>query len=430
VLGRVNRRSTCFGATAALAATTLLVALVNLGCDSPASDTGQVARSSLARDTAPVVSADDASTLANDNLGFAVDLYRNLGAGGGNLIFSPASISIALAMAYGGASTTTATEIAKTLHFTLSPERLHPAFDALDLALTTPPAGSAPNAFTLKIANATWGQRGFPFLPAYLDLLAQDYGAAIRTLDFEGAPEPSRMAINAWVSDQTEQKIPQLLPGGSIDSATRLVLTNAVFFHGDWVNPFDPKSPMGAFHADGGDVSVAMMSNDKFAAVASGPGWMSATLPYVGGTTSMVVVVPDQGTFSAFEASLTADELTSILGAPIVNGGVVFPRFKFSTATSLKTALSMMGMPDAFDGAADFSGIDGARDLQISDVIHQANIEVDEQGTTAAAATAVVFRDASTMNNVLVVDRPFLFFIRHDPTGALLFAGRVTDPTK
>jgi serpin B len=174
-----------------------------------------------------------------------------------------------------------------------------------------------------------------------------------------------------------------------------------------------------------------MMSNDKFAAVSSGPGWMSATLPYAGGTTTMVVVVPDQGTFSTFEAGLTADELTSILGAPIVNGSVVLPRFKFSTATSLKAALSMMGMPDAFDGAADFSGIDGARDLQISDVIHQANIEVDEQGTTAAAATAVVFRDASAMiGNVLVVDRPFLFFIRHDPTGALLFAGRVTDPTK
>jgi serpin B len=391
-----------------------------------------VVQSNLARVTAPVVSADDASTLASDNLGFAIDLYKALGTSSGNLIFSPASISTALAMAYAGASTTTATEMATTLHFTLPPARLHRAFDALDLALTMTRGSSASNAFALEITNAAWGQRGFPFLPAYLDLLAQDYGAGLRIVDFAAAPEPSRTAINRWVSEQTEQRIPQLLAAGSIDSSTRLVLTDAVFFHGDWLNPFDPNSQMGPFHADGGDVSVAMMSREGFAPVWSGTGWMAATLPYVGGTTSMVVIVPDRGTFATFEAGLTAGKVALILGAQASVGTVVMPRFRFSTATSLKKTLSMMGMPEAFGGAADFSGIDGVRDLEISDVVHQADIDVDEKGTTAAAATAVVVHDTSAMvtGNDLIVDRAFLFLIRHDPTSALLFAGRVTDPTK
>ena len=261
------------------------------------------------------MSTDDASTLASDNLGFAVDLYQALRSTGGNLVFSPASISIALAMTYAGAATTTASEIASTLHFTLPPARLHPAFDALDLALTTPPAGSAPNAFALKIANATWGQRGFPFLSSYLDLLAQDYGAGLRTVDFESAPEPSRAAINAWVSEQTEQRIPQILPPGSIDPATRLVLTDAVYFHGDWLTPFDPMSPMDTFHASSGDVSVAMMSNEATVPVWSGTGWTAASVPYVGGTTSMVLLVPDSGTFAQFESTLSADTLASIMAA-------------------------------------------------------------------------------------------------------------------
>jgi serpin B len=424
----MSTRFPCVRASA-VTATTLLVAVANLGCGGTSSDMGQVAQSSLARVTAPVVSADDAATLASDNLGFAVDLYRALSSASGNLVFSPASISVALAMTYAGAATTTASQIASTLHFTLPPARLHPAFDALDLALTTPPAGSAPNAFALEIANATWGQRGFPFLSTYLDLLAQDYGAGLRTVDFRGAPEPSRLTINAWVSEQTQQRIPQILPRGSIDSNTPLVLTDAVYFHGDWLNPFDPMSPMGTFHASSGDVSVAMMSNEDPVPIWSGTGWTAAAVPYVGDTTSMVLVVPDSGTFVQFESGLTSGGLASIVGGQTGGGTIVMPRFKFSSTTALKNVLSTMGMPDAF-GGADFSGIDGGRDLFISNVFHQANVEVDEKGTTASAATAVVLHTLSIRSVGLVVDRPFLFFIRHDPTGAILFAGRVTDPTQ
>jgi serpin B len=431
----MRNRSPLSRASSAVKTTTLLVALANVGCGGGASsDTGQVAQSTLARVTVPVVSTDDTATLASDNLGFAVDLYKALGTARSNLVFSPASISIALAMTYAGAGTTTATEMATTLHFTMPPDRLHPAFDALDLALTTPPAGSDPNAFALTIANTTWGQRGFSFLPTYLDLLAQDYGGGLRTVDFAAAPEPSRTAINAWVSEQTDRRISQLLPAGSIDSSTRLVLTDAVYFHGDWRKPFDPNSPMGTFHADGGDVAVAMMFNEKSVVpVWSGTGWRAAAVPYVGDTTSMVLIVPDQGTFAAFEAGLTASGLATIVSGQTGTGAVAMPRFKFSTATSLKKALMTMGMPSAFDSiSADFSAIDGARDLSISDVVHQADIAVDEEGTTAAAAAAVTLQNTSAEvnTNTLVVDRPFLFFIRHNPTGAILFAGRVMDPTQ
>jgi serpin B len=429
----IGKRSRPTQASSAVTATTLLVVLANFGCAGTPADEGQVAESNLARVTSPVVSVDDATTLASDNLAFAVDLYQALRSTSGNLVFSPASISIALAMAYAGAATTTAAEMAATLHFSLPPARLHPAFDALDLVLTMPPAASPSNTFVLNIANTIWGQRGFTFLPTYLDLLAQDYGAGLRTVDFSGAAEPSRVAINAWVSEKTERKIPQLLPRGSIGSDTRLVLTDAVYFHGDWLTAFNPNSQIGNFHAEAGDVPAAMMSSTATFPVWSGTGWSAASIPYVGETTSMVLIVPDAGTFAQFEASLTAAGLASIVSAQGGVGGVLLPRFKFSTAISLTDTLATMGMPSAFDASlADFSGIDGARDLSISLVIHQANVAVDEKGTTAAAATAVVFQrvDVEVNANMLVVDRPFLFFIRDNITGAVLFAGRVTDPTQ
>jgi serpin B len=413
-------------------APTILAVFANCSCGAQAPDTGKVVQSSVTRVTAPTVASADAATLAVDNLTFAINLYQALKTNDGNLIFSPASMSIALAMAYAGAATTTASEMASVMQFTLPPDRLHPAFDALDLALTAAPPGAPENAFALTIANATWGQQGFPFLSTYLDLLAEYYGAGLRTVDFMNAPEPSRMAINAWVSEETDQQIPQLLPAGSIGSNTRLVLTDATYFNGDWQTPFDPDSPSGTFHATSGDVSVPMMSNKLSHPVWTGTGWTGVALPYVGGTTSMILVVPDAGTFADFEAALTADKLTAILAGQGVDGGpVVMPRFKFSTAESLAATLAIMGMPNAFTAAtADFSGIDGQQDLFISDVVHQADIAVDEKGTTAAAATGVVFVDESYVVPAVVVDRPFLFFIVHQPTGAFVFAGRVTDPSQ
>ena len=415
---------------AAIAAVALLPACGGSGGSAPVG----VEQSSLPRITSPTVSTDDATELAGDNRGFAVDLYQQLRGQAGsddNLVFSPISISLAMAMLYNGAATETATQMATTLHFTLPTNRLNAAFDALDLALTTPPSGGA-GSFQLSLANSAWTQAGFPILAPYLDVLAEDYGAGINTVDFETAPDAARSAINAWVAQKTQNQIPTLFPAGSIDDLTRLVLANAVYFHGDWVTPFDPNSQNATFHAQAGDVGVPMMTNkDANAALWSGSGWQAASLAYQGDTASMILVVPDAGTFDAFEQSLTADTLAGIL----VNGQQTFgalsmPRFKFSLSTALNDTLAALGMPDAFDETtADLSGIDGMKDLHVQAVLHQADIAVDEKGTTAAAATGIGVGDAAAILNSLTVDRPFLFFIVHQSTGALLFAGRVVDPS-
>jgi len=388
-------------------------------------------RSDKIRVTSPVVSDADAAQLAADNLAFAVDMHQRLRAQQpGNFIFSQTSISTALAMLYAGAATTTAAEMASTLHFSLPAERLHAAFNALDLALTTPPAGGDAAAFRLKLANSSWVQDGFNVLPAYLDTLAVNYGAGLFQRDFTTQAEAARVDINGWVSDRTEAQIPELFPEGSINAMTRLVLANAVFFHGDWKKPFNHNSQNATFHAPAGDVSVPMMIGSGNAKLWSGTGYAAASAAYVGDTVSMIVVVPDAGTFDAFEAGLTADSLAAILSPAQPGGGdLIMPRFKFDTAVALKDALTAMGMPEAFSPGADFSGIDGGRDLHVQSVIHKAIIAVDEKGTTAAAATGVVVGTTS-LPPQLRADRPFLFFIRHDPTGAVLFQGRVLDPSK
>jgi serpin B len=416
--------------TPAVLATALFPACGGSGASVPIG----IEQSTQTRITNPTVPAGDAAELASDNRAFAVDLYQALrtqAGSGANLVFSPTSLSIALAMLYNGAATETATQIATALHFTLPADRLNAAFDALDLALTTPPSGD-PGTFELSLANSTWVQQGFPIWPAYLDVLAENYGAGVNTVDFRAAPEDARNAINAWVAGQTQNQIPTLFPAGSIDDLTRLVLADAVYFHGDWVTPFKPGSPNGTFHAPAGDVSVPMMSAEDNAMLWSGAGWNAGSLAYIGADASMILVVPDAGTFDSFEAALTADALSAMIApAQQATGALTMPRFKFSLAEKLNDTLAGLGMPDAFeDAAADFSGIDGTTDLKVQTVVHQADIAVDEKGTTAAAATGVgVGEKASVDVSTLTVDRPFLFFIVHQPTGALLFAGRVVDPT-
>ena len=388
-------------------------------------------RSDKQRIMAPAVSSDDAATVANDNLAFSLDLYRALRSRKpGNLVFSQTSISTALAMLYAGAGTSTATQIAHTLHFTLPAPRLHAAFNALDLALTTPPPGAKAAAFRLDIANSIWIQDGMTVLPAYLDTLAENYDAGLFVQNFASAPEPARKAINSWVADLTEDQIPTLFPAGSINTLTRLVLANAVFFHGDWKVPFRKDSSNGVFHALTGDVSVPTMHGDFNARIWSGPGWNAGSLDYVGDTTSMIIVMPDAGTFGTFEAALTPELLGAMLAGTRSAGSadLFMPRFKFATDVALGETLSALGMPEAFGDKADFSGINGARDLRVQQVIHKAIIAVDEKGTTASAATGVSV-GVTSAPPTLVVDRPFLFFIRHNPTGAILFQGRVVDPS-
>lgn len=391
---------------------------------------GAVARSGQARLTAPQVPSEDLAALAAGNDAFAVDLYQTLRTTSGNMAFAPESLSIALAMTFGGAGGTTAAQMASTMHFALPADRLHPAFDALDLALNTAP--TSPAAFRLTVANAVWADQQLSVLPSFLDLLARNYGAGVRLADFIGAPESARQVINQWLSDQTAGKVPELLTMADITPQTRMVLTNAIYFKADWQTPFAPQSAPGTFHAAAGDVSVPMMTGPAAVPVWTGAGYTAARLPYAGGTTSMLLIVPDVGAFDAFEAALTADTLQAVLDAAATATlqGVSLPRFMAGQHFSVKTALMALGMVDAFDGgAADFSGIDGGRDLFIKDVIHQANVAVDEQGTEAAAATAVVINRKAVMQ-ILRVDRPFLFLIRDDANGATLFMGRVLDPTQ
>jgi len=288
--------------------------------------------------------------------------------------------------------------------------------------------------FRLNIVNAIWGQTGYSFLPEFLDVLAENYGAALRLLDFVQAPEESRAIINDWVSGQTEGKIEDLIPEGLIDTLTRLVLTNAIYFNAAWRYPFEEaQTHDGAFRLlDGSQVTVPMMAQTESFGYAEDEGYQAVELPYVGGQLSMVIFFPQAGQFEAFEDSLDAARVGAILEdlAPR-NVSLTMPKFEFDSEFGLAKTLAAMGMADAFSSAADFSGMDGTRDLFIREVVHKAFVSVDEEGTEAAAATAVVvqLKGMPAPPVEVTVDRPFVFMIRDVETGTILFIGRVVDPS-
>ncbi|MBC7228213.1 MAG: serpin family protein [Thermoflexales bacterium] len=407
------------------------------GCVRPGDRSVQVARADVARVTQPDVPAQDLTELVNGNNSFAFDLYRALREGrDGNLFYSPFSISIALAMTWAGARGETERQMAETLHFTLPQDRLHAAFNALDLELAQRGQGARGKdgkGFRLHIVNALWGQQGYQFLPPFLETLARNYDAGLRLLDFAGDPEAARGVINDWVSDQTESRIRDLLPPGTIDALTRLVLTNAIYFNAAWAEPFDPKTTRdGVFHLlDGRQVTVPMMRQTANYGYGAGEGFQVVELPYDGNELAMVILLPDAGRFEEFENSLDAERVDEILRS-LAYGGVTLtmPRFRVESDFRLADTLAAMGMPAAFQpGQADFSGMDGSRDLYISAILHKAFVDVDESGTEAAAATAVVIGLTAFIPRIEVtVDRPFIFLIRDLRTGTILFVGRVLNP--
>ena len=385
-------------------------------------------------------SSTDVSALGANNRAFAFDLYHAVASdhANENLLFSPYSISSALAMTYEGARTQTASELKATLHFELERPALHEAFNATDLQLSSRgmgQAGADGTPFRLNVNNSIWAQRGYPVVPAYLDVLAVNYGAAVYLADFRSQPEAARTSINAWVSDKTEKLIPELLPVRSINSLTRFVLTNAVYFNASWQTKFDEKltTAQPFTKLDGSQVSVQMMHATRLIPYAEGAGYRAIGLPYASDELSFIAVLPDAGAFQTVEATLTAawfDELRAQLQGTSVYLDVGLPKLDYKTAASLRTTLSGLGMPTAFEGAADFSGMTSGS-VSIDDVIHQAVLKVFEGGTIAAAATAVIFADksASGTDNVVTFDRPFILAIVDEPTGAVLFLGRVLDPT-
>jgi serpin B len=376
--------------------------------------------------------------LVADNNAFALDLYHAVSGMGDNLIFSPYSVSVALAMTYAGARGTTEQQMAAALHFTLPQDQLHAAFKALKDGLPQAETGdtqSEDQRFRLAIANALWGQSGYPFRQDYLDLVAEDYGAGLQLIDFLADPEAARQHINDWISQQTQDRIKDLLPPGSVDAATRLILTNAIYFKAAWRSQFEAAATRdGLFHLlDGSTVSVPRMSQTAQFGYAAGQGYQAVVLPYEGNRMAMVILLPDQGTFAAFEDALSADQFDSILGSVVWQQvALSMPRFTYESEFGLKDALAQMGMPDAFEpGVADFSGMSDQNNLYISDVVHKAFVKVDESGTESAAATGVIVGVMAVPAAPLevTIDRPFLYMIYDQTSNAILFMGRVLNPS-
>ena len=397
----------------------------------------EVIKSDKPRVLSPAISQTDMASLVDGNSAFALNLYQALKDTDGNLFYSPYGISEALAMTYGGARGDTEKQMADTLHFSLTQNQLHPAFNSLDQELAKRGQGAKgkdEKGFRLHVVNAIWGQNDFKFTSEYLDLLAQNYGAGLRILDFIKATEQSRTTINQWVSDQTESKIKDLIPRGSIDPMTRLVLTNAIYFNAAWKYPFTVESTSsGKFHLlNGSEISVPLMKQTKSFGYAEGDNYQIVELPYDGNELSMVILLPRLEQFKAIEASLNSQQVNNMIRSIQSRQMILsMPRFRFESNFGLKKTLSGMGMPVAFSTDADFSGMDGKRALYIKDVIHKSFIYVDEAGTEAAAATGVIMGVTSMPASPIevTIDHPFIFLIRDVKTGVVLFVGRVLSPS-
>ncbi|WP_437957620.1 serpin family protein [Sorangium sp. So ce119] len=396
--------------------------------------------SDTTRITTPDVPPEDQASLSRNNKSFALDLGRALGGATNNVIYSPFSVSTALAMTYAGARSATEQAMAEAMRFELPQARLHAAFNHLDLELKTrarDPGEGVGVGFRLHTANALWSHVGLAIEPSFLKVLGENYGAPVRLADFDRPPEAEDL-INAWVSDQTEGKIPELLQG-ALTQESRLVVVNAISFEAAWSTPFEEDATQPGTFRRGDDTSVTaqMMHGRQVTRHGADDGWEAVEIPYHGASVSMFLVMPTAGTAEAFEASLDGEALEALIASMQYRSvDITMPKFSFGSSASLKEALTGLGMEVAFGPGADFSGILGGGGVQIQDVLHKAVIDVDEAGTEAAAATAVVLAVSGSGGAVdppepavIVLDRPFFFFISDVPTGAILFAGRVNDPT-
>ena len=392
--------------------------------------TSPVVRADVPRVTKPVSPA-DAAALRDGNAVFAGRLLAVVARDRHNVALSPASISEALSMAFAGARGTTASEMASALDFRLAPGALGRAWGAVDRSLADV---NGPDA-TLDVANALYGQAGQRFRQAFLRVIARNYGAGLRIADFERAAEAARAEINAWVSEQTRDKIPELLGPGDVDPSTRLMLVNAVYLKAKWLSPFKKQSTFPAvFHAPDGAVEVPTMHQTGTFGYLPGDGYQALELPYRGGRLAFDILLPSPGGLRSLLARLAgAGPLSLLADLRRQQVGLALPKFRLDTRFELAGALETLGMRLAFEpGGADLSGIAGKPgDLYIKSVVHEAYLNVDEAGTEAAAATGVGI-SASAMPAPppiqVVVDRPFAFVLRDLKTGAVLFTGVVSRP--
>ncbi len=368
--------------------------------------------------------------LVAGNNAFAFDLLGELSKEEGNIFFSPFSISTALAMTYAGAAGETADEMAAALHFPEDGSGLHPSYGAL---LTSLDRGSDLEGYLLAPANRLWGQTGYPFVQTFLDITGTHYQAGFEELDFGADSDGSRVTINDWVEDQTAGTIKDLLPESPpvITPSTKLVLTNAIYFKGNWQTEFDPEetTDLPFYLDDGSSVNVPTMYQKGYFPYVYVDDAILLELPFQGKDLSMIFISPhEMDRLPDIEKAISAELLEEWMGQLDADTLEVYlPRFKMESSFSLSDAMIALGMELAFTESADFSGITGTRDLLISALIHKGFVEVNEEGSEAAAATAVVMTDS--MGPLFNGNHPFLFLIRDNLTGSILFLGRVSDPS-
>ena len=385
--------------------------------------------------------------IVTGNNKFALNLYAKLRSKEGNLFFSPYSISTALAMAHAGARGQTELQMAKVLHFPiiakpgtelsskLIPDR-HQFASVFGKIIKDLNNRGKKGGYELRVANALWGQEGYEFLEEFLELIKTNYGGRLNEVDFVRAAETARKTINTWVEKETNDKIKNLIQKGVLNSMTRLVLTNAIYFKGNWARQFkEDRTKDAPFTlASGQKVDVAMMNQTAEFNYMETESFQGLELPYVDDELSMIILLPKEfDGLDEFEKTLTVEKLSKWMGE-LHNREVrvSIPKFKMTSQFGLASVLKSMGMTDAFSAnAADFSGMNGKRDLFISAVIHKAYVDVNEEGTEAAAATAVTMKLTSiepTRIPVFRADHPFLFIIRDNHSGSILFIGRVMNP--
>lgn len=372
------------------------------------------------------------SVLVHDNSAFALHLYQKLCTKKGNIFFSPYSISTALAMTYAGARGETAKQMVKAMQLSLSRKNLHSAFATLQNNLEKVRQKGHVQLYT---ANALWPQMKYPFTKSFWDLVGKNYKARITPVDYARQTEKARETINAWVEKKTMDKIENLIKPGILTKLTRLVLTNAIYFKGEWASRFNKKSTSKMPFKLSLDkaVQTSMMYQKGEFGYWAGEDLQVLRMPYVGNQISMIVLLPKKiDGLSRLENKLNVENLkkwTSRLRNKKVD--THFPKFKLECDFRLKTKFQAMGMVDAFTQNADFSGMDGTKWLYISAVLHKAFVEVNEKGTEAAAATAVVMtRACEIMVPLFRADHPFIFLIQENQTKSILFIGRMTNPTK
>jgi serpin B len=403
------------------------------------------------------VENNERETIVKGNNEFALELYAKLRDREGNLFFSPYSISTALAMTYAGAQGETESQMAGVLHFptrqdepkvTLSEpneksitatawehKRFSSAFGKIIKDLN---AGGEKGKYELRVANALWGQKGYGFLKEFLELIKSDYDGCLNEVDFVTAAEAARKTINDWVENQTNSRIKNLIPEGVLDSMTRLVLTNAIYFKGNWARQFKKEKTQNAPFTllDGNKVDVPMMNQTADFNYIQTDSFQGLELPYVNDELSMIILLPKNSNgLPELEGTVTINNLSKWLNELRKREVIVFvPKFKMTSQFGLADVLKAMGMTNAFvPDVADFSGINGKRDLFISAVIHKAYVDVNEEGTEAAAATGIVMKLTSmgpTQTPVFRADHPFLFVIRDNHSGSILFVGRVMNPNQ